>query len=148
MDNIPENNLFELTLSPQGATWLLRLHKIIRWLFMLVIALSVLLLVNVAIKYRIYMTYKGDTWVFIFQTKIYPIVEILVLIIAFVQNYYFLSFTRISKKSIEAQQGDLFNESFKWLYKVAVIASILTIIQFIIVSIATYGDFVILSTMK
>jgi len=143
MDNLPENNFFELSLSQQGASWLLRLHKVVRWLIIFFILLSLVVLLEFAIKYRTYLRYKGDSWLFIIQTRIYPVVEIIVLIIAVIQNYYFLHFTRACKKSIEMQQADLFNESFKWLYKMAVLIAIMNMIQFMMLGIAAYGDLVL-----
>ena len=145
-DNIPEN-FFNITLSQQGASTLLKLQKIVRWLFILVIVASVMLLINIGMKHRLYMRYTINNWFTLFQLKIYPVVEVVILAIGFVQNYYFLRFVNAGKKSIELQQPDQFNESFTWLLKAGVVAGILVILQMIIVCITLYGDLELLRAL-
>ena len=145
-ENIPEN-FFNITLSQQGAATLLRFNKIVRWLFILVTVVAVILLINAGIKYRLYMRYSISTWFSFFQLKVFPIAEIVMVVISVVQNYYLFSFARENKNSIELQHTDQFNESFKWLLKAAVVAGLLAVLQFVFMVLILYGDFELLTTL-
>ncbi|HEY8895154.1 MAG TPA: hypothetical protein VIM79_10080, partial [Niastella sp.] len=99
------------------------------------------------IKYRLYMRYSISTWFSFFQLKVFPIAEIVMVVISVVQNYYLFSFARENKNSIELQHTDQFNESFKWLLKAAVVAGILAVLQFVFMVLILYGDFELLTTL-
>ena len=150
MDNITpsENNFFELTLSQQAASWLMRIGKISRWVFIASIGLSLLVFIDIGIMNALYMRIKLDNnWLSIFQTRIYPGFQVISIIIAIFQNYYYLKFGRTCKKAIETQQSDLFNESFKWLLKNALVTFTLIVLQWVMIAIALYAHLVLLLRM-
>jgi hypothetical protein len=145
----PENNLFEVSLSVEGAGYINRVYRITRWLFMLGIFMSIVQLTNIGIRFRMYgsSTYlQGGDWMSII-TKIYPLIEIVIVVLTIVQLYFFLNFTRIGNKSIELQQSDLLNESFKWLLRETRLAAAMFVLQTILLIIATYSNFKILANM-
>jgi hypothetical protein len=149
MDNIPENNLFEISLSQQGASWLLRLYKVTRWLFVLGIVLSVLFFINIGLRFRINMRYTTpDNWLSVLQLNLYGLFDTVVVIITFIQIYYYFKFTRTCKMGIEELQPDLFNDSFKWLFKNTVMASVMFVLQLILACFAIFGDLVLLKTQQ
>lgn len=148
MDSIPENNLFEITLSQEGASWLLRIYKITRWVFILGICLSVLYLTSIVLRYSLYMRYDTDNnWSSIFLTKVFPFFEAMGVIVSFIQIYYYVTFSRTCKKGIEGQQADTFNDSFKWLYKHSVIAILLVIFYSIMALVGIYSQLILFKTL-
>jgi hypothetical protein len=148
MDTIPENNLFEITLSQEGASWLLRIYKITRWVFILGICLSVLHLTSVVLRYLFYIRYQADNNLLsIFHTKVFPFFEAVGVIVSFIQIYYYVTFSRTCKKGIEGQQADTFNDSFKWLYKHSVIAFILVIFYSIMALVAIASQLILFKTL-
>jgi hypothetical protein len=148
MDTIPENNFFEITLSQQGASWLLRIYKITRWFFILGICLSFLYLTSIALRYVFYIRYKSDNnWLSIFHTKVFPCFEAMGVIASFIQIYYYVTFTRTFKNGIEQQQSETFNDSFKWLYKNTVIAFVLVIFYIIMALVAIASQLILFKTL-
>jgi hypothetical protein len=146
-NNIPEN-FFELTLSQQGANWLLRLYKITRWLIIMGIVLFLLGFINIILQYNLYLQYKTpNNWLEIVQTRIYPAFEGVALIITIVQLYYYFTFTRICKEAIEQQQSELFNNAFKWLLRNTLTACVMFVMHFIGTSFVLYNQFVLLSSL-
>jgi hypothetical protein len=104
MDNIPENNLFEITLSREGVGWLLRLYKVTRWLLILGIIVSLLLILSLILRYRIYMRYNIPyNWITNVDMNILPIFEGVIMIVTIIQLYYFFTFSRTAQKAIEQQ---------------------------------------------
>jgi hypothetical protein len=145
----PQNNLFEVSLSAEGAGFINRIYRINRWLFMLGIFLSIVQLINIGIRFRMYDSSKylqGGDWMSII-TKIYPLIEIVIVVLTIIQLYFFFNFTRIGNKSIDLQQSDLFNESFKWLLRETRLAAAMFILQTVLLIIATYSNFKILANM-
>jgi hypothetical protein len=146
----PQNNLFEVSLSAEGAGYLNRVYRITRWVFIVGIFFSVVQLVNIGIRFRMYgssSVFRGSSdWLSIL-TKIYPVIEIITVILALAQLYFFYNFTRIGNKSIEVQQSDLFNESFKWLLRNSLVAIIMFVLDTIMLCFATYSNFKILANM-
>lgn len=141
MDNIPENNLFEITLSREGAGWLLRLYKITRWLLILGIIVSLLLVLSLILRYRIYMRYNIPyNWITNVELNILPIFEGVLMVVTIIQLYYFFTFSRTAQKAIEQQQSDLFNESFKWLLRNTLLATVMIAMHFISVGFAVYAQ--------
>jgi hypothetical protein len=131
MNQSPETNFFEIKLSSQGADYLFRLYKGNRWLFILLISLSVLLLGNSVIRYVLFQHYNQPGWLAFVQAKIIPVYTVILAVINVVMVYYYFHFSRICKKSIEQQQTDLFNSSFKWLLRYTSIACVVLVLQII-----------------
>ena len=146
----PENNLFEVSLSAEGADYFKRVYRITRWVFIIGIFFSVVQLVNIGTRFSMYGSSTafrgGSDWVSIL-TKIYPVIEIVTVILALAQLYFFYNFTRIGNKSIELQQSELFNESFKWLLRNSLVAIIMFVLDTIMLCFATYSNFKILANM-
>ena len=142
MDNIPENNLFEITLSQEGAGWLLRLYNITRWLFIMGIVMSFLSVLSMILRHRFYMAYNiPQHWI---DLSIRPIFEGVLLTVTIIQLYYFFTFSRTAKKAIEQQQSDLFNESFKWLLRNTILASVMFVMYLVSVGYSIYTQSVAL----
>lgn len=131
MDNNPENNFFQINLSQQGANWLLRVCKITVWTFTIAVILCVLTLVSVGIRLWLFDQPIEDNWISIVQLVIFPILEVVVVIISFIQILHFYKFTRLCKKGIELQQADLFNESFQSLLKNSLTVIVIAVLQLV-----------------
>lgn len=129
MDSSTEKDLFQISLSQQGANWLLRVCKITVWTFTLATILCVLGLVSVGIRLWLFDQPIEDNWISIVQSVIFPILEVIVVIINFIQLLHFYKFTRLCKKGIELQQADFFNESFQSLLKNSLTVIVIAVIQ-------------------
>jgi hypothetical protein len=129
MDSSTEKDLFQISLSQQGANWLLRVCKITVWTFTLATILCVLALVSVGIRLWLFDQPIEDNWISIVQSVIFPILEVVVVIINFIQMLHFYKFTRLCKKGIELQQADLFNESFQSLLKNSLTVIVIGVLQ-------------------
>jgi len=88
----------------------------------------------------------GSDWMSIIS-KIYPLIEIVSVILTLLQLYFYFNFTRIGNKSIELQQSDLFNESFKWLFRNSLMAITMLILETILLCLATIANFKLLGNM-
>ena len=144
---LPETDLFEITLSQQGAGWLLRLIRLTRWVFIISILFSILLLICSVFRYQITDHYNSDAggdWLAFTEAKIIPIYMAVSTVLGFIQVYFFYYFSRLCKKSIESQQTDLFNESFKWLFRNSLTALILFVINLIFTGIIAYRQYLLL----
>ena len=144
----PENNLFEVFLSSEGAGYLSRVYRITRWVFILGIIFSVIQLVNIFTRFSLMSgsSALGSDWMSIIS-KIYPLIEIVSVILTLLQLYFYFNFTRIGNKSIELQQSDLFNESFKWLFRNSLMAITMLILETILLCLATIANFKLLGNM-
>jgi hypothetical protein len=131
MDKMPENNFFQITLSPQAANWLLRVCKITVWTFAMACTLCVLTLVGVGIRLLLFSQTIGDSWTSIFQTVAFPVFEVVFVILSFIQLSHFYKFTRLCRKGIELQQADLFNESFQSLLKNSLTVIVIVVLQLV-----------------
>lgn len=120
MNTPTEESMFEITLSQEGAGYLLRIFKIARWLlgiasFASIVYTSLSLLRFIALKK--YDT--GGTLLSFIQFKLEPCVLAIAGILTFLQVFYYFRFATLCKKSIVAKQTEVFNSSFKWLFRYA-----------------------------
>jgi len=143
----PENNLFEVSISAEGAGYINRVYRITRWLFMLGIFMSIVQLINIGLRLRMYDSANLQDGVWQILSKIFPLLEIIIVVLTLVQLYFFFNFTRIGNKSIELQQSDLLNESFKWLLRETRLAAALFVIQTMMLILATYSNFKLMANM-
>lgn len=144
-----ENNLFDVSLSSEGAGYINRVYRITRWTFIIGILFSVIQLVNIGTRFRMVNSatgLQGGDWLSI-VTYIYPVVEIVSVILTLLQLYFFFNFTRIGNKSIELQQSELFNESFKWLLRNTMVAITMVILETFLLCLATIANFKLLGNM-
>jgi hypothetical protein len=117
MDPAEDKSMFEISLSPEGAGYILRTYRVARIFLVLIIFTSLISLIHGWLEYIKYSNIgtKGNLTL-IFQIKVYPFYSTFLTLFVLVQStIYFYSF-RICKRSIESRQSDLFNRSFKWMY--------------------------------
>ena len=115
--NIPtEENIFDITLSQQGATHLLKAYRLNLWVFIMLCVLAVASLTIYLLRYLNYQTYDitPGTPMF-FEVRVMPFIWMLVTILNILMNCFYFRFVAICKRSIETRQSDLFNSSMKWL---------------------------------
>jgi hypothetical protein len=142
MNQSTENDLFSISLTPFGSTYLLRLYILAKWVFILAILITVIFLAETWLQNKIYARNYGNLDLLSFLSlNIYTIYSFVVSVITIVQIYFFLYFARQCKKAIQQQQTDQFNASFKWLYRNCVCACILFIIVFIARSFFLFGQY-------
>ncbi|AEV98355.1 hypothetical protein A4D02_22615 [Niastella koreensis] len=139
----PENNLFEVCLSAESAVLFNRVFRLARWLFLLGIFMSIIQLANIGIRFRMYNPPRSlqDGGLILILTSIYPIFEILMVVLTVTQLYFFFNFTRVGNKGIELQQSELFNESFKWLLRETRLALILFVVETLLLVFAMYSNY-------
>jgi hypothetical protein len=144
MENMPENNFFQVTLSQQGANWLLRVSRITSWLFVLGSITCLLHLASTFIRYFKFGEFPDDgSWKMIFQIYVVPVFDVFFVVLTFIQLYYFYKFARLCKKGIGLQQADLFNESFQSLLKNTLLAAVMFVLQFVFGCLIIHWQFLI-----
>jgi hypothetical protein len=132
MDSQPNENFFELKVSQEGSARILRLFKIVRWLFLVALLCS-LMFVGYGFL-RLFTIDRYDDipdWQFQAEIVASPVYSIIVTILFLVQTHSYFHFTRLCKKAIQLQQADLFNYSFKWLIRHALVSLNILIIEFL-----------------
>jgi hypothetical protein len=126
MNDLSKQDMFEVTLSQEGAAYLLRLYKLTQWVCVLAIIVSLILLTNsFTLIYKNNRYYAKADW----QTMIYPVYAVLASVITLTQFYCYFRFTLLCKKAIQLQQADLFNYSFKWLLRNTIFACCMGVLE-------------------
>lgn len=123
-------NMFEITLSQEGISYLLRICRIVQWTFLLALLLytSQLVMGSITFIQRKEFDTKGVVERIV-QFRIGPLVLIITSAMAIVEISFFFRFFQLCKKAIETKQAELFNHSFKWLFWHTILALILFIIN-------------------
>jgi hypothetical protein len=145
MNQSTENDLFGITLTPYGSTYLLRLYNMAKVVFILAILITMIFLTDAWMQNKIYArNYSNLDWLTFVMLNIYPIYSIVIAVITIVQIYFYFYFTRQCKRAIQQQQTDLFNASFKWLYRNTVCACIMFVLELVAHSFFLYGKYVMI----
>jgi hypothetical protein len=134
MNQSTENDLLSISLTPFGSIYLLRSYRLAKVIFILAILVTLIFLADGWIQHKINTrNYAGLNldWVSWFSVNVHLIYSVIMATITMVQIYFFFYFAQQCKAAIRQQQTDLFNASFKWLYRNTVLACILFILQLI-----------------
>jgi hypothetical protein len=120
---------FSIQLSPEGSQYLLRLYKLNRWVF----GLSALFyVINLSTSLHFFTTHQvgiEDKFDLVVSLILSPIFWALMNTLWLIHTYLFLRFNSICKKAIQTGQSDLFNQSFKWMYRSLVVALVQLILE-------------------
>jgi len=139
MDAQPNEDFFELTVSQEGSARIIRLYKIVKWIFAATIFLSLVFLTMSYLRYIFFKRYEQDSdYLLQLEGNIYPIYSIIWNILWIVQVYCYFHFTRLCKKAIELRHAELFNASFKWLLRSAVLFLVVLAIEFVVSTFQIY----------
>jgi hypothetical protein len=138
MDPQPNENFFELKVSQEGSARLLRLFRIVRWMFLISICCSFIFIGHSILRVFFFRYGMGADGLLRAEIIATPIYIFVVTILFLFQTYSYFYFTRLCKRAIELQQADLFNHSFKWLIKSALISLVAWIIQVIMGGFSLY----------
>lgn len=140
--NTPNDHLFEITLTEQGKAWFLRTCKIVHWIFIGGLVLSVLCLVSLVLRYATYYSrYPANgTLTSVFAFKIYPLIELGLIVLNVVELFFYFRFSRLGRQGIELNQTEQFNESFKWLLKNTIVLIAMFVLQLVMISISLYAQ--------
>lgn len=140
--NNPTEELFEIKLTPQGANNILRTFKIVQWTLILGIIYSgCYLFLDLSRYVQYYSKYDtGDDIVLFVQLRIEPLFMAFVTILSIVQIVYYFNFIKLCKKGIDTQQSDLFNQSFTWMLKNAIVMFVTAIIVIAFIIFNTWSE--------
>lgn len=142
MNRSSETDLFEISLTPSGSSYLLRLYTLAKLIFTGVIIITLIHIVDLWLQGKMYnRSYGKLDWLSFISLNIYPIYMVLVMAITLVQIYFFLHFARLCNRAIRQQQTELFNTSFRWLYRNTVTACITLLIELIAGGFFLFGKF-------
>jgi hypothetical protein len=142
MNQSTENELFTITLTPSGSTYLLRLYNLAKWIFLLIILITLMLVGDTWVQNLIYArNYPSLDWMSYLAMNIYYIFNLVIALISIVQLYFFLYFTRLCNNAIRQQQTEQFNASFKWLFRNTVCACIMLVVELIGSGMMLYSKF-------
>jgi hypothetical protein len=138
MDSQPNENFFELKVSQEGSARILRLFRIVRWVFLISICCSCVF-ISLGIFRISFLRYDSQMDALLMAEMIAsPIYIFVVTVLILCQSYSYFHFTRLCKRAIALQQADLFNYSFKWLIRSSLISLIALIIEFLMGSFTLY----------
>ena len=125
-----EINLFEIKLNEKTERLLPRINNWARFFYICTLVTSIVDIINGYIHIELYNTYAH------LATNIQKIESIIDITFVFVyailvpiQAYYLYLFTKGSNRSLQYGSSEEFNLSFEWLFKHAMIASILFLIN-------------------
>lgn len=137
-----EEDFFAITLSQNGASYILRGFNLIRWTFVIAMIASVCFLFLHWFRYfEYYIKYevKGSTALFI-QLRIEPITMGVTSLLNILQIIAYFRFVQLCKRGIATRQADMFNNSFKWLIRNAVVACIIVVINLVFAILNIYFE--------
>ena len=131
MNTPTEEEFFTVTLSEHGAGYILRVFSIIRWTFLLAIIASICFLSLHWFRYfEYYAKYEiKDSTALLIQLRIEPIAMGITAALNIVQIITYFRFVQLCKRGIATRQPDMFNKSFKWLVRNAVVSCIIVVIE-------------------
>jgi len=111
-------DVFEISLSQEGASYLLRTFRLVRWVFLFAsIASAAYLYLEIA-RYTAFKEFgSGHGWNNLLVFRVMPWVAVAITLLNITQFATYMIFTRFCYRAIEWRQPDLFNESFKWLLR-------------------------------
>ena len=130
-----EKSIFSLEVNENGAETFRRIYRITRIFFWIALAGEVFILLYTFRNYWRYrnMSREEDPGYYWFL-RLDIIYVITYSALFFLQLFYLLKFTGMSKRSLEINDRHLFNSSFKWMHNsfiIAIILSFITVVYFI-----------------
>jgi CDP-diglyceride synthetase len=132
MNTPAQESMFTITLSQQGATDMLRVYRISRWIFAIVSIFCVLFMITAIMRYANFRKYEVNGSMLSFlELRVFPLYWFFCSVLAIFQVYYFFRFTASCKKAIELGQTEVFNDSMKWLIRNVSIGSLLCVLDLI-----------------
>lgn len=137
-----EEEFFAITLSQQAAGYVLRGFNLIRWTFVLSIIFSTCLLLLIWIRYfEYFLIYdvKNSPVLFI-QFRVEPIVMVATTIVNVIQVSFYFRFIQLCRRGIANREADVFNNSFKWLIRNAVLACIILAVNLLFIFFNIYVE--------
>ena len=116
MEPAEDKSLFEISLTSEGASNILRVYKFASIIFFVVLFISFFNNIHAWLRYLKYsdIKTKGNA-LLIFEIKIYPYFSTIFNILVIIQNSVYYYFYRSWKKSIELREPESFNRSLRWL---------------------------------
>lgn len=130
MDSAEDKSLFDISLSAEGASYVLRTYKLIWIVFIAILLISIFTTTRAWLDYFRFskIETRGNALV-VFQFKVYPYFASFLNLLLLIQNCLYLNFYLNCKRSIEIRQPELFNRSFRWLLMSTKIAAIGVVID-------------------
>jgi hypothetical protein len=121
-----EEHLFEIKLNTDGKNLLMRINNFGKFLFTCSLIIAAIDLISAFISLRAYNVFSQKSpEVLNFQTITSIIFLILYTVILPFHGYFFYRYTKLSKKAINYESSNEFNQSFEWLVKYIITVSIL-----------------------
>lgn len=132
------DNLFEITLQPEGARYLVKVYRLTVWILIGAVLVSLSTMGFLLVQQMAYLK-SGAAPRGVFMS-VYLLCSAAITVLSIVQISFYFYFTRQCKISIETRQTELFNQSLKWLYRNSVMTFIEVVVH--IISIVCYLLFI------
>lgn len=118
--------LFEIKLDETGKKLLIRISRWAKFLYICCVLTCIFDLINAYLGIKSFLKYadRYDDYMR-FSVSFNIIFLIIYAVLLPIQAYYFLSFSRKASKAMQYEDSIGFNNSFKWLLKNIITASIL-----------------------
>jgi hypothetical protein len=142
MNPTPAEEFFSIHLSQEGAHYVQRLYKLIRWAFAMALGFNMLLIVHGFMLYNrtAHVEVQGNFSLFL-GARVYPVFMVVMSLMSSIQMFFYFHFTRLCKKAIDTAQPDLFNYSFRWLYRNTVITCFQICMHLLLEGLVLYTDY-------
>lgn len=125
-----EKELFQVEVNGEGVQYIRRIYRLSKVLFVAGILVEMIILYFAT---RNYIRNRNITEVedpfYYWDLRIYSVYVLLYFFLFILQMVYFFEFTRQAHKAITAGEAQLFNRSFKWLYKNMQVAAVLLVLN-------------------
>jgi hypothetical protein len=148
MDAQPNENIFEITVTPEGSERMMRLFKMVKWLFAGAIVLGLAFLLLSSLRYVFYSRITFNrTFLIDLEAVITPVSTVVITVLMIGSMYSYFHFTRLCKRSIQLRQTDLFNYSFKWLLRSCMFSLSLLLVELLMAMFSIYQVIYLLRRM-
>jgi len=113
-----QHDIFRVSLNTEGKKYLLHICRMASLIFWAGLILEILVMIVAIIPFIKYshLTKEADP-VFYLNIRIYFLYAALYSVIAVIQSYFFLRFSKIAVRSIETGDSDSYNHSFSLMLK-------------------------------
>ncbi len=134
--------LFQIKLDETGKNLLIRISRWARFLYVCCVLTCIFDLVNAYLGIKTFLKYADNYDDYMRFSVIFNIIFLIIYAVLLpAQAYYFLSFSRKARKAIQYEDSFSFNNSFKWLLKHVIIASLLFTLNSIWAFVYSIRDF-------
>jgi hypothetical protein len=123
MEGNESNSLFDIRLNQEGVRAIKKFAKIVKWLMLLIILISLVAITDTLIAYFMFdEKYFSTNKLLLIQRNIYPYYTITYCLLALTQTFNYLKAARNLSVSADANDEIKFNHAFIYLFRSSLFA--------------------------